>query len=89
MATQFEDGLASLRAHYLARIDAAVGAGRMDLVRELADSYEDEALQLMLAVEGGASTQPQHGTAEILELGPTWPPRAGSGSWRFWRHRKR
>ena len=89
MATQFEDGLASMRAHYLERIDAAVGAGRMDLVRELANSYEDEALQLML--EDGASTQPQHGTAEILELGPTWPHRAGSSSWRFgfWRHRKR
>ena len=85
----FEEGLAFLRAHYAERIDMAVAAGRMDLVRELADSYEDEALQLMLTVEGGASIQPQHGTAEILELGPTWPHRAGSSSWRFWRHWKR
>ena len=30
----------------------AVAAGRMDLVRELADSYEDEALELMLDGRG-------------------------------------
>jgi hypothetical protein len=90
-ATPFEDGMASLRAHYLERIDAAVAAGRMDLVRELADSYEDEALQLMLAVEDDGSTQPHHSTAEILELGPQWPHRSSSGTWRFgfWRRRKR
>jgi hypothetical protein len=90
-ATPFEDGLASLRAHYLERIDAAVAADRMDLVRELADSYEDEALQLMLAVEDDGSTQSHHGTAEVLELGPHWPHRSSSGNWwfGFWRHRKR
>jgi hypothetical protein len=90
-ATPFEDGMASLRAHYLERIDAAVAAGRMDLVRELADSYEDEALQLMLAVEDDGSTQPHHSTAEILELGPQWPHRSSSGTRRFgfWRRRKR
>jgi hypothetical protein len=90
-ATPFEDGMASLRAHYLERIDAAVAAGRMDLVRELADSYEDEALQLMLAVEDDGSTQPHHSTPEILELGPQRPHRSSSGTWwfGFWRHRKR
>jgi hypothetical protein len=91
-ATPFEDGLASLRAHYLERIDAAVAAGRMDLVRELADSYEDEALQLMLAIEDDGATPPHRSTAEILELGPQWPPhRSSSGTWWFglWRHRKR
>jgi hypothetical protein len=90
-ATPFEDGMASLRAHYLERIDAAVAAGRMDLVRELADSYEDEALQLMLAAEDDGSTQPHHSTAEILELGPQSPHRSSSGTWwsGFWRHRKR
>lgn len=90
-ATPFEDGMASLRAHYLERIDAAVAAGRMDLVRELADSYEDEALQLMLAAEDDGSTQPHHSTAEILELGPQSPHRSSSGSWwsGFWRHKKR
>jgi hypothetical protein len=87
----FEKALASLRAHYLERIDVAVAAGRMDLVRELADGYEDEALQLMLTLEGGTSSQLGHGTAEILELGPAWPRRTDSGSRRFgfWRHKKR
>jgi hypothetical protein len=90
-ATPFEEGLAFLRAHYAARIDAAVAAGRMDLVRELADDYEDEALQLMLTVEGGAMAQADHRTAEILEFGPAWPNQSGSGTRRFgfWWHRKR
>ena len=90
-ATPFEEGLASLRAHYARRIDAAVAAGRMDLVRELANDYEDEALQLMIAIEGGVTAQPDHRTAEILEIGPAWPRRPGSGTRRFgfWRHRKR
>jgi hypothetical protein len=85
----FEKALTSMRAHYLERIEAAVAAGRMDLVRELADGYEDEALQLMLSVEG-APSQPGHGTVEILELGPVWPRRegVGSGRFRFWRRKK-
>jgi hypothetical protein len=63
----------------------------MDLVRDLANDYEDEALQLMLAVEGGVPAEPGHQPAEILELGPSWPRWSGSGTWRFgfWRHRKR
>ena len=88
-AKSLEEGLAFLRAHYAERIDMAVAAGRMDLVRELADSYEDEALQLMLAVEGDAAIEPEHGTAEILELGPARPHRPALRTWRFgfWRHR--
>ena len=54
-ATPFEEGLAFLRAHYAERIEAALVAGRMDLVRELADGYEDEALELMISVEGGTA----------------------------------
>ena len=90
-ATPFEEGLASLRAHYAARIDVAVAAGRMDLVRELANDYEDEALELMLTVEGGVPAQPDRRPAEILEFGPSWPHRPSPGAWRFgfWRHRKR
>jgi hypothetical protein len=86
----FENALASLRAHYLERIDAAVAAGRMDLVRELADDYEDEALKLMVSVEGETPSQAGHGKAEILELGPVRQHRegAGSGRFRFWRHKK-
>ena len=89
--TPFEEGLASLRAHYIWRIDAAVAAGRMDLVRELANDYEDEALELMLAVEGGVPAEHDRQTAEILEFGPAWPHWPNPGAWRFgfWRHRKR
>ena len=88
-ATPFEEGLAFLRAHYAERIDMAVAAGRMDLVRELADSYEDEALELMRTVEGDGPTEPEHGTAEILELGPARPRQPALRTWRFgfWRHR--
>jgi hypothetical protein len=87
----FEEGLAFLRAHYAERIEMAVAAGRMDLVRELADHYEDEALELMLSVEGGAPTQPGHGTVEILEFGPWSAPRPASSTRRFgfWRRKKR
>jgi hypothetical protein len=46
--TPFEEGLASLRAHYAGRIDAALGCSRMGLVGELADGCEDEALELMV-----------------------------------------
>jgi hypothetical protein len=90
-ATPFEEGLDLLRAHYAERIDMAVAAGRMDLVRELADNYEDEALELMLSVENGAPTPPGHGTVEILEFGPSSRRGPASSSWRFgfWRHRKR
>ena len=47
--TPIEERLASLQAHYAERINAAVAAGRMDLVRDLANDYEDEALELILA----------------------------------------
>ena len=89
--TPFEEGLAFLRAHYAERIDMAVAAGRMDLVRELADRYEDEALELMLSVEGGGPNAQDHGRVEILEFGPARPHQPASGMWRFgfWRHRKR
>jgi hypothetical protein len=89
--TPLQEGLAALRAHYAKRIDAAVAAGRMDLVRELADGYEDEALQLLLTVEGGVPTESAHGAAEILEFGPVRPHRSGwaTRQFGFWRHRKR
>ena len=87
-ATPFEEGLAFLRAHYAERIDMAVAAGRMDLVRELADNYEDEALELILSVEG-VPTQPDHGTVEILEFGPLSRDRRRTWRFGFWRHRKR
>jgi hypothetical protein len=80
-----EERLASLQAHYAERINAAVAAGRMDLVRDLANDYEDEALELIL--ESGASSQPGSGTVEILEFDGAWPHWHRPGRWRFgfWR----
>jgi hypothetical protein len=90
-ATPIEEALASLQAHYAERINAAVAVGRMDLVRDLANDYEDEALELILTMEGDASIQPGHGPIETLEFAPTWPHWPGRGMWRFgfWRQRKR
>ena len=84
-----EQRLASLQAHYAGRINAAVAAGRMDLVRDLANDYEDEALELIL--ESGASSQPDSGTVEILEFDGAWPHwhRPGRSRFGFWRHRRR
>jgi hypothetical protein len=77
-----EERLASLQAHYAERINIAVAAGRMDLVRDLANDYEDEALELIL--ESGASSQPDPGTVEILEFGGAWPHWHSSRTSRFW-----
>ena len=87
--TPIEERLASLQAHYAERINAAVAAGRMDLVRDLADDYEDEALELIL--ESGTSSQPDSRTVEILEFGGAWPHWHSSRTWRFgfWRRRRR
>ena len=85
-----EERLAALHAHYVTRVNAAVAAGRMDLVRDLADEYEDEALDLMLALEDGTSSRREHGSAETLEFGRGTPyrpaaRRPGTGWFRFWR----
>ena len=80
-----EERLAVLHAHYTSRVNAAIACGRMDLVRDLADSCRDEALDLMLALETGAADQ----AAEVLEFGG-WPSWRGSRRrvrrLRFWRH---
>jgi hypothetical protein len=73
-----------LHAHYTRQVNAAIGAGRMDLVRDLANDCEDEALALILAAEGGTSSQRYQQTVEILELGG-WPRSPGihrPGTWR-------
>lgn len=72
MSTPIDEQLQVLDAHYTWQISAAVEAGRMDLVHDLANDYHDEALALMVAAEGSTSSQPHWGTAEILELGG-WP----------------
>jgi hypothetical protein len=43
--------LRELHDTYVWQVNAAVGAGRLDLVRELADQYLDEALELLTAGE--------------------------------------
>jgi hypothetical protein len=82
-----DERLGLLHAHYTGLINAAVAAGRMDLVRDLANDCEDEALALMLDAEGDTS---QRNQAEVLELGGL--PRSRGGrrlgtlASRFWRH---
>lgn len=69
MLTSAETRLTALHAHYTSLINAAVGAGRMDLVADLASEYQDEALELVLAAEEDTSPR---GEVEILEIGG-WP----------------
>lgn len=82
-----ENGLAVVQAHYAARINAAVAAGRMELVRDLTNDYVDEALELMLTVERSSPGQP----VEILEFGfrSQHAHRVGTRRLRFWPHRNR
>jgi hypothetical protein len=97
-ATPIEERLAALHAHYIRQINASVAAGRMDLVRDLADEYEDESLALLLALEGGPPSRPDlgpdSGSAQILDLGlaqvldfggrtPSWHGVGRPGGWRF------
>jgi hypothetical protein len=89
--TSYETRLPALHAHYTALINAAVGAGRMDLVEDLAGAYQDEALELLLASEAEEGSRSDR-QVEILELGPGWPSRSatrGSVSARFRRWRAR
>jgi hypothetical protein len=93
LPTPIDEPLPRLSAHYTWRISAAVAAGRMDLVRDLANDYQDEALDLMLALGGGTPNQPKYDAAEILEFGGGWPQRRRAGrpgTWRFrfWRYNR-
>ena len=86
-----DERLRLLHAHYTRRINAAVAAGRMDLVHDLANDCQDEALALMLAAEGDTPSQPNY--VEVLELGG-WPRsrgsrRLGTLASRFRRHSNR
>ncbi len=90
MSPPIEERLAVLHEHYIRQINASVATGRWGLVRELADEYEDESLQLMLSHRDGTPGQPSRGPADILELGG-WTthgrstPRADTWRSRFWR----
>ena len=86
-----EKRLARLHAHYTARINAAVAAGRMDLVEDLASECHDEALDMVRADEGTSGLPTEH-DVEILDLGAGWPTwRRNLGPhplrFRFWRRR--
>lgn len=101
-AVPIEERLAALHAHYVRRVNAAVGAGRMDLVRDLVDEYEDETLECVLEHEaprtgsGLASwtaSDPTLGPAEILESesggAPWWSQAADSDGTSRFRPRRR
>ena len=79
-----DERLSLLHAHYTRQINAAVAAGRMDLVRDLANDCQDEALALIVAAEGDTSSQPNQQTVEILEFGgwPRWRGALRPGTWR-------
>ena len=87
---QVEEQLARLHAHYTTRMNAAVAAGRMDLVEDLASACHEEALEMMLDLDDAAGLGTKN-EVEILELGAEWPWQAGlrSHPWkfRFWRRR--
>ena len=68
--TPLDERLPALHAHYTARVNAAIAAGRMDLVDDLANDCEDEALALILEEAGPdrRSGRP----VDLLEVGG-WP----------------
>jgi len=90
MPIPINERLQLLHAHYTRQINAAVGAGRMDLVRDLANDCQNEALALMLAAEDGTSGQPNQETVEILEFDgwPRWRGVHRPGTWRSWLRRR-
>jgi hypothetical protein len=86
MPIPIDERLRLLHAHYTSQINAAVGAGRMDLVRDLANDCENEALALILTAEDGTSGQPNQRPVEILEFDgwPRWRGVHRPGTWRSW-----
>ena len=59
--TPLDERLPALHAHYTALVNAAIAAGRMDLVRDLANDCEDEALEMILEAEGAATGRSNRG----------------------------
>ena len=94
LSTPIDEQLPRLSAHYIWQINAAVAAGRMDLVRDLANDCQDEALDLILALGGGTQSQLNYDAAEILEFGGGRPKRRRAGRpgtrwFRFLRYNRR
>ena len=84
-----EERLVALHAHYIWRINAALAADRIDLARDLANDWHDEATQMIITV-AGTSIAPNPPMAEVLELGawPKWQVMGRNRGWlsRLWRH---
>ena len=59
-------------------MNAAIAAGRMDLVRDLADECQDEALEMILEAEEESGRRRHQPTVEVLEV----------GGWPLWRVRR-
>ena len=74
------DLLRELHDAYAWKVNAAVAEGRMDLVRELADEYTDEALQLMTTHRSPGCGRPECAICAGGTSSPTVPPRRR----RFW-----
>lgn len=88
--TSIEDRLRALHAHYTRRVNAAIADGRMDLVGDLAHAYEDEALELMLDLQGSKPRRRNLSPLEYLDLGGRQqkPERTRrQGNWRLLFHR--
>ena len=88
-----EDRLRALHAHYTSRVNAAIADDRMDLVGDLAHAYEDEALELMLALEESAPRRRNRSPIEYLDLDGwemTTEIRSAGHGWRwiFRRHNR-
>jgi hypothetical protein len=81
--TPLDERLPALHAHYTAQVNAAIAAGRMDLVRDLADECQDEALAMILEAEG---TSGGSNRVEVLETGG-WPHWRWAHPFARWRHR--
>ena len=60
----------------------------MDLVEDLANAYEDEALDLLLTPGSGPDGRSDR-PAEILEIGSDWPSWRPTGWSNFFRFRCR
>ena len=75
------DLLRELHEAYVWKVNAAVAEGRMDLVREFADAYTDEALQLMTALRSPGCGRPDCAVCGGGSASPSVPARRR----RFWR----
>ena len=80
--TPLDERLPALHAHYTARVNAAIAAGQMDLVAELADECQDEALELILEAEGASDRRTN--PIEVLDVGgwARWRLRHPRAPWR-------